>query len=191
MHTYEAMFLLDAGQGDFEATCAPIHRVLERAGAEVLAMKLWDERRLAYEITGRRRATYVLVYMKVDPANVAELENDCKLAEDILRVLILRKEEITEEELAAETPATSPQETDDRDRDRGRGRSRSDRDDRRSSDDKGSPAKSEAKSDQDEGGKESGSDCESDSADGGEDSEDKDDKQEPDDHSDKDPDQDA
>ncbi len=174
MHSYEAMFLLDAGQGDFEAACGPINRVLERAGAEVLAMKLWDERRLAYEIDGRRRATYVLVYLKVDPANVSELEHDCKLAEDILRVLILRKEEITDEELAAETPATSPQETDARDRDRGRGRGRSDRDDRRDSDDKDSSTKPEAKSDTDDSDADSKADDASDDEDDNQDTDDDD-----------------
>ncbi|MFP4355166.1 MAG: 30S ribosomal protein S6 [Phycisphaerae bacterium] len=134
MNTYEAMFVLDAGQGDFEAACEPIRKVLERGGAEMIGLKLWEERRLAYEIQGRRRGTYVLVYFQMDPANITELENDCKLEERILRVLILRKQEVTEEELNAETPATSPRDVEERPR-RRRSEDDRDRDDGDGSDD--------------------------------------------------------
>lgn len=102
--TYEAMFLLDAGKGH-EQNAEPIQRLLDRAGAEVLAIKPWEERRLAYEIEGRKRGLYMLSYFQLDPAKVNELEHDSLLADDILRVLILRKDDLTDEDLNAETPA--------------------------------------------------------------------------------------
>ena len=105
MKTYEAMFLLEAGQGNFETACEPIRTVLDRAGAEVLRLDLWDERRLAYEIKGHKRGMYVLTYFRLDPAKVAELEHDCQLNEGILRVLIIRKDNLRDEELRAPTPA--------------------------------------------------------------------------------------
>jgi small subunit ribosomal protein S6 len=105
MKTYEAMFLLEAGQGDFEIASEPIRTVLSRAGAEVLSINLWDERRLAYEIKGQKRGTYVLTYFKLDPAKVVELEHDCQLNDAILRVLIIRKDNLKDEELNAPTPA--------------------------------------------------------------------------------------
>ena len=67
MNTYEGMFLLDVGQPNFELACEPIRNVLQRSNAEVLSMRLWDERKLAYEIKGRKRGVYVLVYFKLDP----------------------------------------------------------------------------------------------------------------------------
>jgi small subunit ribosomal protein S6 len=103
--TYEGMFLVDAGR-DFGNASEPIKTVLERAEAEVLSMKPWEERRLAYEINGRKRALYVLTYFSANPANMAELERDVQLNEDILRMQVLRREDITDDELAAETPAT-------------------------------------------------------------------------------------
>ncbi len=133
MHTYEAMFLIDSGQENFEAACEPINRVLERNNAEVLATKLWEERRLAYEIKGRRRGTYVLVYFKMDPAEVVELENDAKLDEKILRVLILRNEDVTDEVLKAETPATNPRREEEGDSRRRGGRRGEDSDSRNES----------------------------------------------------------
>ena len=105
MKTYEAMFLLEAGQSDFEAACEPIQAVLKRSGGELVSSNLWDERRLAYEIKGQKRGMYVLTYFKLDPAKVVELEHDCQLNEGILRVLIIRRDNLKDEELNAPTPA--------------------------------------------------------------------------------------
>ncbi|HNX26157.1 MAG TPA: 30S ribosomal protein S6 [Phycisphaerae bacterium] len=105
INTYEAMFLLDPGQMNFEAACQPINRVFERNGAEVLQLKLWDERKLAYEIKNRKRGLYVISYFKMDTANVQALERDCMLSDEIIRVLVIRKDRLTEEEMNAETPA--------------------------------------------------------------------------------------
>ena len=104
--TYEGMFLLPAGLGDFEAAIAPVRTVLERGEAEVLSLKPWDERRLAYEIGGNRRGMYVLTYFKADPEKISEIEQDCQLNETILRVLILRRDVLTKEQLEDTTPAT-------------------------------------------------------------------------------------
>lgn len=105
VNTYEAMFLLDPGQMNFEAACQPINRVFERNGAEVLQMKLWDERKLAYEIEGRKRGLYVIAYFKMETANVKALERDCALSDEIIRILVIRKDRLTQDEMNAETPA--------------------------------------------------------------------------------------
>jgi len=103
--TYEAMFLVDAGKSDFDTASEPIRNILDRSEAEILSIKPWDERRLAYEIRGRRRGLYVLTYFKADPASASEIERHCNLSEDILRVLILRRDDLTEEQINAKTPA--------------------------------------------------------------------------------------
>ena len=106
-NTYEGMFVMDGSVSEFEPAREQIQNVLGRSKAEILSLKPWDERRLAYEINGQRRALYVLAYFQVDPAAVTEIENDCRLNEKILRVMILRKERITAEEIQASTPATT------------------------------------------------------------------------------------
>ncbi len=103
--TYEGMFLVDAGKSDFEAAAKPIRNILDRSQAEILSIKPWDERRLAYEIRGRRRALYVLTYFKVDPVSASDIERHCDLSEEILRVLILRHDDLTDERIKAKTPA--------------------------------------------------------------------------------------
>ena len=104
--TYEGMFLLDAGNPDFNAAGEPVRAVLARSEAEILALNPWEDRKLAFEIKGRKRGLYVLTYFKVDPLKVAEIEHDCLLDERILRSMILRRDHITDEQINAKTPAT-------------------------------------------------------------------------------------
>lgn len=106
MNTYEGMFLVPPGISDFEQASQPVKSVLERCEAEILTIKPWDERRLAYEIKGNRRGLYILTHFKADPTRVPELEHDCQLNERILRVLVLRRERLTDEVMNAQTPAT-------------------------------------------------------------------------------------
>jgi len=103
--TYEGMFLLDSIGQEFEVAAEPVRKVLGRSEAEILACKPWDERKLAYTIAGRKRGIYALAYFKVDPSRVAEIEHDCQLDEQILRLLILRRDDLTEAEISSETPA--------------------------------------------------------------------------------------
>ena len=104
--SYEGMFLVDSGQPNFEAAVEPIRGILARREAEILSIKPWDDRKLAYEIRGRKRCLYVLCYFRVDPLQVVEIEHDCRLDERILRSLFLRKDRLTPETINAETPAT-------------------------------------------------------------------------------------
>jgi small subunit ribosomal protein S6 len=104
--TYEGMFLLDAGNPDFEAAAAPVREVLARAEAEVLSFKPWDDRRLAYDIEGRKRGLFVLAYFKADPARIAEMEHEIQLSEKILRAMVLSADHLDEDKIQAETPAT-------------------------------------------------------------------------------------
>jgi small subunit ribosomal protein S6 len=105
--TYEAMFLVDSGQPNFDAASEPIRGILTRRGAEILSLKPWDDRKLAFEIRGRKRGLYILCYFKIDPLQVVEIEHDCRLDERVIRSLFLRKDKLTQETINAETPATT------------------------------------------------------------------------------------
>ena len=101
-YTYECMFLLSqAVAADLAGALEHINGVLGRAKAEVLAMRKWDERRLAYEIDKQKRGVYILCYFKA-PANLmSHFERDCNLSEKIMRVMILRADHLTEDEIKA------------------------------------------------------------------------------------------
>jgi small subunit ribosomal protein S6 len=105
LNQYEAMFLFDPTFGaSFEACETEIKRLMERANAELLFCRRWEERRLAYKIKGRKRGVYVLVYFKALPDKIVPLERDVQISENILRVLVLRADYVTPEmmEMAAQ-----------------------------------------------------------------------------------------
>jgi small subunit ribosomal protein S6 len=99
---YEGMFLFpQSAAADFAGVIEHIHEILNRAEAEVIAMKKWDERRLAYDIKGNKRGLYILTYFKADRTKLAGIERDCNLSELLLRSLVLRADHIPTEEIEA------------------------------------------------------------------------------------------
>jgi len=131
---YEGMFLLDpALASDMEAAEAELTRLFERAGAELVGKRSWDERKLAYPIKKFRRGLYILTYFKADPEKIVGLERDVQLSDSVLRVLILNRKMMTAEDvqksLAADPPKLAPR-REDRDDRGGRG-GRGERGDRR------------------------------------------------------------
>lgn len=95
------MFLLDnqAVRADYKTAKAAVTDTLKKHGAEIVSARRWDERRLAYTIQGRQRATYLLTYFKAGPNAVVGIRRDAELDERILRHLVLSVEEIPAAEL--------------------------------------------------------------------------------------------
>lgn len=97
---YEAMFLVDVKLADqWEQVEQTVGRLMDRAEAEILYCKKWDERRLAYDIEDRRRGVYVLTFFKSSPERIVGLERDVQLTDGVLRVLVLKEEKLTEEKI--------------------------------------------------------------------------------------------
>ena len=92
--SYEAMFLLDnqAAQADWDATSGKVDTILEKHGARIVQKEKWDERKLAYEIKGLKRATYMLVWFRAEPRVTAELELQLRLEERVIRHMLLTHE---------------------------------------------------------------------------------------------------
>ncbi len=101
MKRYEGLFLFDtAVVRDWAAMEEEIKRLCSRIGAELLVCVKFDERKLAYEIGRRKRGTYVLAYFEAPPERINEMERDVTLSETVLRAMVLRAENLTEERLA-------------------------------------------------------------------------------------------
>jgi len=101
------MFLVDSAlaSSNWDGVNNTIKTILEKAQAEIVSIKKWDDRKLAYEIKGKGRGTYILCYFRADGKNIKEIENAVQLSEQIIRVLILNAERMTEEDINKETPA--------------------------------------------------------------------------------------
>jgi small subunit ribosomal protein S6 len=91
---YEGMFILDSNRfgRDHETVSGQIPAMVEKFGGEMLVSRLWEERRLAYPIKGQRKGTYWLTYFRLESTRLVELQRQCQITDDILRVLFLRIE---------------------------------------------------------------------------------------------------
>ena len=101
---YEAMFLVDSAEAasDWDGINETIRRILQRRDAQIEVMRKWNEGRLAYEISGKERGTYILVYFRAAGDAIEAIERDVQLSERILRVLIVRADHIDEQVLEKE-----------------------------------------------------------------------------------------
>ncbi|MCO5169748.1 MAG: 30S ribosomal protein S6 [Planctomycetes bacterium] len=63
-------------------------------GQHVLRIDKWaDARKLAYEIKGLKRGTYMVVYFRAAPKAVNELDRDLRLDEKVIRHIIVMHEQ--------------------------------------------------------------------------------------------------
>lgn len=104
---YEALFLVDAGDAasDWQGINDHIKKILERNNAEILSMRKWDDRPLAYPIMGKKRGVYILVYFNAASGKLADIEHDFRLSERVMRSMILRGDHITQADMEKDTPA--------------------------------------------------------------------------------------
>lgn len=97
---YEVMFLISQSVAtDLKAVVEHIRSLIGRAGGTIIALRKWDERRLAFEIDKQKRGTYLLCYFSADPSRMPGFERDCNLSENIMRTLILKADHLTIEEM--------------------------------------------------------------------------------------------
>src|SRR3954464_13587957 len=88
--SYECLFLLDPTKTatDAEGVKTQLHGTLEKYGAEILASRKWDDRKLAYPIRGHKKGVYYLAYFKAESKKMSELEHDFRLNDVILRHMV-------------------------------------------------------------------------------------------------------
>ncbi|HIJ66845.1 MAG TPA: 30S ribosomal protein S6 [Planctomycetes bacterium] len=106
---YEGLFLVDSGEAaaDWKGINDAIEKILARGDAEIVSSKKWDERRLAYDINGKSRGTYILTYFRGDPAGIGAIERSVQLSERIMRMLIIRTDKMSAEDMEKTPPATT------------------------------------------------------------------------------------
>jgi len=102
IYLYEWLFLLNqqAVASDFSGCVDFIRDIFDRAEADLLVIRRWDERRLAYPIKGQRRGTFILTYFRARGSQIPNIDRDCNLSEQVLRCMMLRADHLGETELA-------------------------------------------------------------------------------------------
>jgi small subunit ribosomal protein S6 len=99
LRLYEGMFLIDSNLAakDWTELETHIQEILKRNRAELLYSERWPDRRLAYDIKGCKKGTYYLTYFNAGPDSIREIENDSRLSERILRLLIIQEQGLDRE----------------------------------------------------------------------------------------------
>lgn len=94
MQVYEGLILFDSKEAStkWDAFKGQVLDILKKHGAEVLRERKWSDRKLAYDIKRTRRGTYLLVHFSADPSAILPIRQDMKLAEPVIRELIIRLE---------------------------------------------------------------------------------------------------
>ena len=91
-HVYEGMFILDSNRyaRDPQGAAGEITDILQKFGGQILASRMWEDRRLAYPINGHRKGTYWLTYFKLESGQLDKLTRQCQLSDNIIRSLFLK-----------------------------------------------------------------------------------------------------
>ena len=93
MRSYELVVIFEADLEDHKGVSEEFAEIVRGLGAEVEKIDLWGKRRLAYPIKKRIEGYYVMYTMKMDPAQVVELERVLGLKAQVLRHLVVNLEE--------------------------------------------------------------------------------------------------
>lgn len=97
---YEAMFLLNQAEAaDLGGVIDHLNTIFAKHNIELIAMKKWDERRLAYEIEKQKRGVFLLAYVRCHTSALSKLERETNLSERIMRVLVTKADHLSIEEM--------------------------------------------------------------------------------------------
>ncbi len=97
---YEAMLLFpQSALADIKGTVEHIKETFAKNGAEIIALKKWGDRPLAFPIKKQKRGLYILAYFASPTDKITPIERAFNLAEKALRVLIVRADHLSEEEM--------------------------------------------------------------------------------------------
>ena len=103
---YEGMFLIDNDvvRAGWQQAKKSLCETLLKHGAQIETARRWDERRLAYPIKKKNRATFILAYFQLPNDAMPGLVRELEIGSLVLRQLIVSAEAVTDEErkLAAE-----------------------------------------------------------------------------------------
>jgi small subunit ribosomal protein S6 len=96
LRDYELVFVVSPEVGDegLPATVDRVHGFIQEHGGDVKQVDQWGRRRLAYPIKRQTEGFYVITHISIEPNELRALEGNLDLAEDVLRHLVTRLEEV-------------------------------------------------------------------------------------------------
>ena len=83
----------DIGDDVISESLERLNQGVTGRGGEVVEVSHWGRRRLAYPISRHFEGNYVVSQIKMDPAEVPGFEGSLRIAEDVIRHLIVKTDE--------------------------------------------------------------------------------------------------
>jgi small subunit ribosomal protein S6 len=112
VNTYETLFIIhpELEESEIEKSIEMVQDVISTGGGKILKVDKWGKQQLAYMIQKKREGYYVLIYFEAPPTLIVELNRRYKLADTIIRNLVVQLNkfqisEIFEEGLAGKRSA--------------------------------------------------------------------------------------
>ena len=95
MNKYELAVVVSAKIEDDEraATLEKVKSYVERFGGQITNVDEWGKKRLAYEIQHMTEAFYYFIQFDAEGTVPAEIEQDVRIMDNVLRFLCVRKDE--------------------------------------------------------------------------------------------------
>ena len=95
MNKYELAVAVSAKIEDDEraATIDKVKAYVESFGRQITNSDEWGKRRLAYEVQHMKEAFYYFIQFDAEPAAPAEIEDNIRIMENIVRFLCVRQDE--------------------------------------------------------------------------------------------------
>ena len=83
----------DIPEEDVPAAIDRVTSAVTTRGGELVEVQPWGRRKLAYPIGRHIEGNYVLTQFRLDPEQAHELEGNFAISDDIVRHLLIRKDE--------------------------------------------------------------------------------------------------
>ncbi len=95
MRNYELTYIVasDVDETEFGNILNQVTSWVETGSGKVAKVDQWGRRRLAYPISEYTEGYYVTLALELNPAQAADLERNLRLAEKVLRHLLIRADE--------------------------------------------------------------------------------------------------
>jgi len=112
LNPYETMFVVanKEAQKSHDYLEEHLRGLIGKVGGEVVRLDKWDERQLAYEIDGQKEGIFYLGFIQAEGSAIAELKREAELSELVLRLLVLRLDQIPDPEEVDRRSGRAPQE---------------------------------------------------------------------------------
>jgi len=106
LRDYELVLVVspEGGEEGFPTTVERVHQFIQEKGGTIKNIDPWGRRRLAYPVQRFTEGYYNITQFSLPPQEIRTLEGSLELAEDVLRHLVVKVEEVRPEKPKKKKP---------------------------------------------------------------------------------------